>query len=173
VFIMIPQLVILTSLLIDVFVYEEFHYVYMCGPLYLIRLLYYSILNLLTREAVINLGNYGECVKIRRLSTGQIINEVEYTKAKMRHTFNTRDYEFSLVRYNKKTIGKLTGLKFKDETDALNKIAPLTWAYSNAVEVCSTIRTHEEMEMKYVKLGILIGYSVCWGYILIKSMILW
>jgi hypothetical protein len=50
---------------------------------------------------------------------------------------------------------------------------PLIWAYSNAVEVCVRIRTHEEIEMKYVKLGILIGYSVCWGYILIKSMILW
>ena len=177
VLICLPRIIILISLIVDVLIYETFHYFYLCGPLYIIIIAYDYFHNSCVRIIFDWLHRYTGKLRILPASSNFMLDPyayleylrhhlagVKYHENETEEEMNTRDYS---IQYEASCDREVD---FEKIAERINQ------EFGHTI----LIGYFWSFEMKWAKIEIqphlMVIISGCfaavWGYIFIKSILI-
>jgi len=182
IFIIVPRIIIISCLFIDVFYYEKFHYIYLCGPLFIFILLYDYILNSIINFIYDWFRLMGTRIKGFDPRTKEYISLNELVNIFLKESINrVRTQEFTEVS---RTFGYtyIDQEKFmpiikdidprKEPAKYLEIIVKDISKFLNILDTLILLKIYKEIQIEYFKLCIYIMYSLIWGYIFITSALM-
>lgn len=187
-FAVMPKVIIIASLLMDIFIFHKLNYFYICGPLYLIPLGFDWIVHTLVQAPLDALRAADKLIVISKDTVlqdqdqegeGEVVGEeimtpTEFVIKKVLHQeqFNIDDYYFSFTSEFAQNL---------DENDEVSK-NPVKYLEEMSVYIDDKLGrlfnimldfvTWKGIKTIYWNLLIYIMFAICWGFVLVKSIII-